>query len=65
MLESYVITTGDKDPALSVMKMTLEQHGSPEVITTGGLRAVPAAMNEFWNGDKQEIGRLIAVRLFG
>jgi len=32
-------------------------HGSPEVITTDGLRSYSAAINELGSSDKQEIGR--------
>ena len=39
------------------MKKTLKRHGSPEKITTDGLRSYRAAMNELGNADKQEIGR--------
>jgi DNA-binding XRE family transcriptional regulator len=35
----------------------LKRHGSPEAITTDGLRSYGAAMNELGNRDKQEIGR--------
>ena len=49
--------TRDKEAALSFMKRTLKRHGSPEKITTDGLRSYRAAMNELGNADKQEIGR--------
>jgi putative transposase len=39
------------------MKKTLKRHGSPENITTDGLRSYRAAMNELFNADKQEVGR--------
>ena len=39
------------------MKKALKRHGSPEKITTDGLRSYKAAMNELGNADKQEIGR--------
>ncbi|WP_201290837.1 DDE-type integrase/transposase/recombinase, partial [Croceibacterium salegens] len=32
-------------------------HGSPEIITTDGLRSYKAAMDELGNAGKQEIGR--------
>ena len=57
ILESYVTRTRDKDAALSFMKRTLKRHGSPEKITTDGLRSYRAAMNELGNAGKQEIGR--------
>jgi putative transposase len=39
------------------MKKTLKRHGSPETITTDGLRSYGAAMNELGNREKQEVGR--------
>ena len=39
------------------MKKALKRHGSPEAITTDGLRSLQAAMNELGMPDKQEIGR--------
>lgn len=39
------------------MKKALKRHGSPEAITTDGLRSYRAAMNELGNADKQEVGR--------
>ena len=39
------------------MKKSMKRHGSPEKITTGGLRSYRAAMNELGNANKQEIGR--------
>ena len=57
MLESYVTRTCDKAAALTFMKKTLKRHGSPEAITTDGLRSYRAAMTELGNSDKQEVGR--------
>nr|WP_236617733.1 DDE-type integrase/transposase/recombinase [Sphingobium ummariense] len=57
ILESYVTKTRDKKAALTFMKKALKRHGSPEAITTDGLRSHGAAMNELGNRDKQEIGR--------
>ena len=57
ILESFVTRKRDKDAALSFMKKTLKRHGSPEKITTDGLRSYRAAMNELGNADKQEVGR--------
>ena len=34
-----------------------KRHGSPEAITTDGLRSYKAAMDELGNTGKQEIGR--------
>ena len=47
----------DKEAALSFMKRTLKRHGSPEAITTDGLRSYGAAMSVLGNGDKREVGR--------
>ena len=47
----------DKEAALSFMKRTLKRHGSPEAITTDGLRSYDAAMNELGNTEKREVGR--------
>jgi putative transposase len=57
VLESYVTKTRDKKAALRFMKKTLKRHGSPERITTDGLRSYKAAMNDLGISDKQEIGR--------
>ena len=57
MLESYVTKTRDKAAALTFMKKALKRHGSPEAITTDGLRSYGAAMNELGNREKQEVGR--------
>ena len=39
------------------MKRALKRHGSPESITTDGLRSYGAAMTELGNSDKREVGR--------
>ncbi len=57
VLESFVNKTQDKAAALTFMKKALKRHGSPEAITTDGLRSYGAAMNELGNAAKQEIGR--------
>ena len=57
ILESYVPKTRDKAAALTFMKKALKRHGSPEAITTDGLRSYKAAMDELGNAEKQEIGR--------
>ena len=36
------------------MKKALKRHGSPEAITTDGLRSYKAAMTELGNADKQD-----------
>ena len=57
ILESYITRTRDKDAALTFMKKALKRHGTPEKITTDGLRFYRAAMTELGNEDKQETGR--------
>jgi putative transposase len=57
ILESFVTKTRDKTTALAFMKKTLKRHGSPEAITTDGLRSYKAAMSELGNADKQQVGR--------
>jgi putative transposase len=57
ILESFVTKTRDKAAALTFMKKALKRHGSPEAITTDGLRSYKAAMSELGNAEKQEIGR--------
>ena len=39
------------------MKKALKRHGSPEAVTTDGLRSYRAAMNDLGNREKQETGR--------
>ena len=57
VLESYVTKTRDKAAALTFIKKALKRHGSPDAITTDGLRSYRAAMNELGNAEKQEVGR--------
>ncbi len=57
VLESYVTKTRDKAAALTFVKKALKRHGSPQTITTDGLRSYRAAMTELGNAAKQEIGR--------
>ena len=57
ILESFVTRTRDKDAALRFMKKAMKRHGSPEAITTDGLRSYKAAMTELGNADRQQIGR--------
>lgn len=65
VLESYVTKSRDKAAALTFMKKALKRHGSPEAITTDGLRSYRAAMNELGNAQKQEIGRWANNRIEG
>ena len=55
--ESFVTKERDKAAALKFMKKALKRCGSPETITTDGLRSYKAAMSELGNQDKQEVGR--------
>ena len=57
VLESYVTRTRDTSAALRFMKKALKRHGSPEVITTDGLRSYKAALTELGTAGKQEVGR--------
>jgi putative transposase len=57
ILESYITKTHDKAAALRFMKKALKRHGSPEAITTDGLRSYGAVMDEIGNRAKQKIGR--------
>ena len=57
VLESFVTKMRHKAAALTFMKKTLKRHGSPEAITTDGLRSYKSAMSKFGDADKQEIGR--------
>lgn len=65
VLESYVTKTRDKRAALTFMKKTLKRHGSPETITTDGLRSYRTAMKDLGNAEKQEIGRWANNRIEG
>ncbi len=57
LLESYVTRTRDKPAALRFMKKALKRHGSPEAITTDGLRSYKAAMAGLRCEDRQKVGR--------
>ena len=57
ILESFVTKKRDKAAALTFMKKALKRHGSPEAITTDGLRSYGAAMTELGNSEKREVGR--------
>lgn len=56
VLESYVTSKRDKPAALLFMKKALKRHGSPEAITTDGLRSYPSAMAELGNLDRRATG---------
>jgi transposase-like protein len=51
---SYVTVTRDEAAVLRFMKKALRHHGSPEVITTDGVRPYRAAMDELGNTGKRE-----------
>ena len=57
VLESFVTKERDKAAALTFIKKALKRHGSPKAITTDGLRSYGAAMKEFGNAQKREVGR--------
>jgi len=57
VLESFVTKDRDKAAALKFMKKAMKRFGSPEAITTDGLRSYRATMKELGNTAKQEIGR--------
>ena len=57
ILESFVTKDRDKVAALKFMKKAMKRFGSPEAITTDGLRSYKAAMSELGNSHKQEVGR--------
>ena len=57
ILESYITRTRDQDAALRFMEKALKRQGSPQAITTDGLRSYRAAMRELGNTKKQEVGR--------
>nr|WP_241659835.1 DDE-type integrase/transposase/recombinase [Sphingomonas glacialis] len=49
--------TRDKGAALTFVKKTLKRHGSPEAITTDGMRSYRAAMKGLGSEKNWEIGR--------
>ncbi|WP_293876128.1 MULTISPECIES: IS6 family transposase [unclassified Sphingomonas] len=57
VLESYVTRSRDKAAALAFMKKALKRHGSPNTITTDGLRGYGAAMDEMGCREWQEVAR--------
>ncbi len=57
VLESFVTKERDKAAALKFIRKALKRHGSPEAITTDGLRSYRAAMKEIGNAYRQEVGR--------
>ena len=57
VLESFASNDRDKAAALKFIKKALKRHGSPEAITTDGLRSYGAAMKEIGNLEKREVGR--------
>jgi putative transposase len=63
VLESYVTKARDKAAALTFMRKALKRHGSPDKITTDGLRSYGAAMNKLGCRDRQEVGRWASNRV--
>ena len=57
ILESYITKTRDPAAALQFMRKALKRHGSPDAITTDGLRSYRAAMDQLGCGPKQAVGR--------
>jgi putative transposase len=57
VLESYITRSRDKKAALRFMKKALKRHGSPDKITTDGLRSYGAAMDELGCRERQEVDR--------
>ena len=57
VLESFVTKERDQAAALKFIKKALKRHGSPQAITTNGLRSYKAALKELGIADRQEIGR--------
>ncbi len=57
ILESYLTRTRDKAAVQTFMKKALNRHGSPDVITTDGLRSYGGVMNGLGNRDEQHVGR--------
>src|ERR1700709_2024086 len=56
ILESYITKTRDKTAALTFMKKALKRHGSPEKITTDGLRLYRAAMRTWAAPTNRRLG---------
>ena len=57
ILESFVTKNRDRAAALKFIKKAMKRYGSPQAITTDGLRSYKAAMTELGNAPKQHIGR--------
>ncbi|MEZ5986108.1 MAG: DDE-type integrase/transposase/recombinase [Hyphomonas sp.] len=57
VLESFVIKTRDKVPALKFMRKAMNRYGSPKMIVTGKYPSYRAAMKAIGNEDRQETGR--------
>ena len=59
ILESFVTKKRDKSATFTFMEQALKRHGSPEKITTDGLRSYDghgAAMTELGKAGKREVG---------
>jgi putative transposase len=55
VLESVVTKECDKAAALKFIKRAMKRYGSPDNITTDGLRSYRAAMTELGNAGEQHI----------
>ncbi len=60
ILESYVTKSRDRKAALAFMKKALKRHGSPERITTDGLKSYRAAMKDLCNTERQDRSARVA-----
>ena len=58
ILESFVTKDRDKAAALKFMKKALKRHGSPEAITTDGLRSYSSALQRLGLSERHRPGRL-------
>lgn len=63
VLESFASKTGDKVPALTLMKKLMKRNGHAKAITTDGLRSYKAAIKDLGNTAKQEVDRRPTKRL--
>lgn len=57
MFGSYITRPHEKKAAPAFMKKALKRHGSPEMITTDGLRSFKAATTELGNAAEQVVVR--------
>jgi putative transposase len=55
ILESYITKASEKDATLTFVKKALKRHGSPNTVTTDGLRSYCAPMKDLGNANKNEV----------